>query len=402
MEALKKAIRFVRTSRLRLVKRRPRLRAAVGGVLLVWLSSAGPLTAQPPPPGGHMFLPPRAELHFSVDAAVDAATLKADVEAGGRLLMRRRERAGAAQTLALLSPIEHPWKLFWVDPLGPFGEEVKLGAEVTLPAGSWEALAEARAAVDRFGEETYRQWAARSHSRRPFDGAFAFVVIGPPDGRFEAEIAPSGRLVAVTNRMTDRWLGEDFDRLAKNWQAAVREGTRPPEGYWFWNHGEAEPPVFEPHAYHALAAALELLALPVFPDDDPGAAAALGAGGHYRLDLADVAGRARRVLETLAPKTRGRLAAAGSAAADFTVEEASPARLVVAGRTQGAAVGEGGEAATLDFRRRVVYDLDRHFAVSDAVTVVVAAPDGRLEVAVGYEPVAEPDDRRRPPPRGAR
>lgn len=350
------------------------------------LADAKPLPGQPGRPGGVAFLPPQAEISFRLEARLDTATLEADVEAAGRLWMRRKDRVGGPVTLSLVQPLEHPWKLYAVDPLGPAGDEVKLAAVVTLPEGSWEALEAAREEIRRLGEEKHRQWAASTGSDRPLDGTFAFVVIGPPAGRFNVEIGADGRLRSVTNHLTDHWLPEDFDRLAKAWQAAEREGGRPPEGYWFWNQGEAEPPPWQPHTYHALAAALELLELPLFPGDDPEAAARQGEGGSYRLELPEVAEGIRRVLETLAPKAKGRLAGSGAATARFTVEEVTPERLVVAAEVAGAQVGEGRQAATVTLHRRLVYDRRRRQVESDQLQATLEAPGGHLSIEVGHQP----------------
>lgn len=350
------------------------------------LAAALPLSGQPGRPGGVAFLPPQTEISFRLEARLDTATLEADLEAGGRLWMRRKDRPGGPVTLSLVQPLEHPWKLYAVDPVGPAGDEVKLAAVVTLPEGTWEALEAAREEVRRFGEEKHRRWAARTGSERPLDGTFAFVVIGPPRGRFTAEIGADGRLRSVTNHLTDRWLPQDFDRLAKDWQAAEKAGGRPPEGYWFWNQGEAEPPPWEPHTYHALAAALELLELPLFPGDDPEAAARRGEGGTYTLELPGVAEKIRRVLETLAPKSRGRLAGSGAATARFTVEEATPERLVVAAEVAGAQVGEGRQAATVTLHRRLAYDRRRRQVETDQLQATLESPGGRLSVEVGHQP----------------
>lgn len=340
--------------------------------------------------------PPTAErLSFRLEAEVASAALDAWVEAGGELRMERRAGPGGDLTLSLLQPLEHPWKLYAVDPAGPAGDEVKLAAEVLLPEVSWEALAVARREADRFGAEKHRSWSERSGARRPFNGAFAFLVIGPPDGRFRAEIGADGRLRAVVNRMTDRWLPGDFDRLVAAWRAPA-DGAGPPQGYWFWNRGEAEPPAWEPHAYDALAAALALLALPVFPQAGAEAAAARGEGGIYSLQLAEVAGRARRVLETLAPRTRGRLPGAGGAAARFRVEAVTPQRLVVAGEVAKARLGGGRDTSTLTFLRRTAYDRRRRQVEADRVRVGLQAPGARLTVEIGYRP-----ERESAPPGGA-
>ena len=267
--------------------------------------------------------PSMVELYFELDARVATPALDATVRAAARLAMEVEPAEGGGARLSLVEPLAPAWKFYAVDPAGPLGEEAKLAAVVTLGEPSWEELARRREEVDRLGQEQYRRWVGGGAPSQPFDGSFAFVVIGPPRGRFTVELARSGRMARAEDRLTDRWLPGDLDPLLAAWRRAEASKQAPPRGYWFWNHGEPRPFAWEPHTYHALAAALELLALPLFPDDDAERAASLGAGGGYSLVLERVAESARRVLETLTPKASGKLAGAGGGSARFTVASAT-------------------------------------------------------------------------------
>lgn len=198
----------------------------------------------------------RWETWFEVRAEVRDLRVSAELDAGGRLAMLSDPAATVDRPgflrLTLDEVVEHPWKLYQVDPHGPLGKETKFAAVITLPRPTWAALATARTENERQATARHRRWLARSNRSRPLDGAFAFVVIGDAMDRFSFEIAPAGEVANVANRMTDRWLPGPFD-------AFVEAGQDSPEGYWFWNHGEEAPFAYEPHTYHAFAAALALL-----------------------------------------------------------------------------------------------------------------------------------------------
>ncbi len=238
--------------------------------------------------------PPDSELrHYEVwyrlKALVRSPRIDADIRAGGRLLMSVNPKAGNTQRLSLVAPLEDPWKLYWVDPLGPFGQETKVAMVTALPQGSWDALATTREKIERIGREHHTVWLQDADPKRPLDGVFGFLVIGPARDRFAIDFAPEGTVEKVTNRLTDRWLPGPFDQFVGR-----EAGKNLTKGYWFWNDREAMPPDWEPHTYRALAAALELLALPL-PDPQAGEATIL---------WEDPEEIATRVLATLAPKAR--------------------------------------------------------------------------------------------------
>ncbi len=299
------------------------------------------------------------EVWYSIEARVRSARADADLEGGGSLSMNGRRLPSGALSLSLGEVRIHPWKLYWLDPIGPLGEEVKMSSVVTLPEAGWEALEAARLEAEAEGAVRHRRWLDRAERPRGLDGTFAFVVIGPERDRFRLEIAGDGRLVEVVNRMTDRWLPGPFDQFLE---------TPHPSGYWFWNLGETEPFEYEPHTYHAFAAALELLALPL-----PGA-------GAENAVWTDLAPRALRVLETLAPRTpTSRLSDGFAPATELVVSRSTgpdgAARLEMA---------SSGTPAEAHAERETVFSSDGE-PVSDRIRVRLNAPrGGSLEIAAGY------------------
>ncbi|MGH9380481.1 MAG: hypothetical protein ACRD2Z_07695 [Thermoanaerobaculia bacterium] len=310
--------------------------------------------------------PGRYEVFYRVNADVRSVELTADLRAGGRLAVEAQTLPDGGRRFRLLRPLADPWKLYWVDPAGPAGDEVKYASVVTLEEGTWEALDRADVEVRERGRAMYERWKQATGNTHTFDGAFAFVVIGPPEGRFNVDLDPGGRLRAVRNRLTSRWQAGPFDRFLMQWA-----GPRF-EGYWFWNEGEGQPPHWEPHTYHALEKALELLALPRL-------AAAEGAPPADDLLWDDAPSLALAVLTTLASRTARRLAppAAQSLAPRPTPAETDGCVSAVA----------PGERARVE--RTTCGPEGAALPESDRVLVSVAAPGGRLIVEVGYRPLTE-------------
>ena len=335
-------------------------------VLFLCLSAvAGAATAEVPPA--------RYEISFQLEAQVSSPRMDAELLAGGRLLMASRRSPEGGLSLTLERVLEAPWKLYHVDPLGPFGEETKLSAVITLGEASWEALAERRQTVAAFAADRHRSWTAdggRGSSKR-LDGAFAFVVIGSPRGRFAVELELDGQLAGVENRLTDRWLNGPFDRFIGTWGP---DGSQPgaPRGYWFWNEGEAEPFSYEPHTYHALAAALELLDLPL-PDVEAPAEGAT-------VVWSDAARRAAEVVGTLAPKAGGAFGATG----ELTLTARRRPRADGGTLLELAASDDDGMTA----RRQTVLLPDAAGVLADTLELRLARDGSVLELAIGYRPVA--------------
>ena len=198
-------------------------------------------------------------IELDLAAHRSGASGRGELLAGARLSMRARRAADGALTLGFDRALEDPWKLFHVDPLGPFGRLTQVATVITLPEASWEVLDARRAESAQSAVERHARWRPAARRKPPLDGSFAFVVIGPPEDRFIVEVAADGGVRKVVNRLTDRWLSGDFDRFVGGWGP---DGERPgsPRGYWFWNHGETEPFRWQPRTYRAVAAALELLA----------------------------------------------------------------------------------------------------------------------------------------------
>jgi hypothetical protein len=331
------------------------------------LAAATPAAAQAPAP------PERAvELRFALTAELSSATLDARIEAGARLLM---ERSADGRRLSLVRPLEPAWKLYRVDPLGP-GDEAKMAAEVTLPEAGWPALEAARAEVERRAAARWAEWKKAGLDRgQALDGTFAFVVIGPPAGRFEIDLGTDGLPQRITNRLTDRWLSGPLEALFESWERRA--------GYWFWNAG-AKPFEWEPHVYHALAVAVELLGEPRLV---PGAEDLRTATARqWRHPVAELGARVGRVLSTLAPKTRGRLRAPRATAVELV-----RARPEAGGRWRVESELEddtGSEAASrpLALRRRWVVDGARGTVIAQRVTASVVTSSGSVTVEVEIRP----------------
>jgi hypothetical protein len=313
------------------------------------------------------------ELHYRVSAQARSARLDADLEAGGRLLMRGRRTDSGYLHLSLERPIVAPWKLYWVDPAGPFGDEVKLASVSTLESGSWETLAEARAHSERFAEERYAEWRAGERRKPPLDGAFTFIVIGPAPGRFTASFDAEGALTAVRNRLTDRWLSGPFDQYAGGWGPDAAPGAMAPEGYWFWNKGESAPFAYEPHTYHAFESALRFLSLPM----DPMQTTPDGEDLVPRRAWPDLAAMAIEVVETLAPRARG-LFGRGVGAVPVTLE-GEEANEQAATRRARASTPEGALSA-----EREVETPTADTAAADRFSLSWRQERAAIEIEVGY------------------
>ncbi|MCP4202954.1 MAG: hypothetical protein GY769_13610 [bacterium] len=306
---------------------------------------------------------PTWEAWYSVSARVRGVRADADLEAGGRLSMAGLETPSGALSLSLGGVLEHPWKLYWVDPLGPFGEEVKTASVVTLPEASWTALETARAANRAHGRREHQRWLEHAQRPRALDGSFAFIVIGRSQDRFRFEVGADGAVSEITNRMTHSWLPGPFDQF-------IGKAEPVPIGYWFWNQGETEPFDYEPHTYDAFATALELLAVPL-----PRAAGAT-------LSWPDAADIASKVLGTLAPKGRSRL----PAAAHQTSLEALVRAETLPNGNQRLIARSSTAVPALHIERETVFSSDGRPVSSRARVRLESGRSGMLEVEVGYKP----------------
>lgn len=201
------------------------------------------------------------ELSFEIEAHLSVRGVKGEVLAGGRLTMEGTRTLGDGLQLSLVEVVEPPWKLYWVDPLGPFGEEVKVASVIDLESGSWPALSEARGLAEGRAEGYYAAWAeGRGRRVPPLDGSFAFVAIGPVAGRFRVRLPADGGMAEVGNQVTGRWLSGPFDQwVGQDWTAVT-------PGYWFWNASSNGPFDFEPQTYQAMASATEVLSWSTFAD----------------------------------------------------------------------------------------------------------------------------------------
>ena len=226
--------------------------------LLSALLLAAPAAAQPEPPPGY-------EVYYRLAASVRHWRADTDLLAGGRLWMNTTDTSSGEIVLRLAEVLESPWKFYWIDPVGPYGTEVKVATVETLSEGTWEQLKAARERAGAFGRRTFESWLHGGQQAVEFNGTFSFVVIGPAQNRFEIRLDRSGEVAEVRNRLTDRWLNGPFDDHFRAWERQRPDDSK--HGYWFWNQGEENPFPYEPHTYHALEVALRLLAGPT-PDGD--------------------------------------------------------------------------------------------------------------------------------------
>ena len=319
------------------------------------------------------------EVWYRLSARVRSVRADADLEAGGRLAMAAEPATGDGLALSLREVRESPWKLFWVDPLGPLGEEVKVGSVITLPDASWEALESQRSAARAEARRRHVEWLEHADRPRDLDGSFAFVVIGHPRDRFTVEIGGDGPVESISNAMTARWLPGPFDQFVGSWGTTPR-AAQSLQGYWFWNDGDTAPPGFEPRTYRGFRAALELLPLPL--------TAAAEAKSDF-VDWPEEEASAIGVLRTLAPQatfpepnTRGstrhlRLRSSGTANGGLRLE-----------------VSPQGPGAGPDVERETVFSSAGR-PVSDRIRVRVKA--GRravLVVEAGYQEAGTTEESR--------
>ena len=340
------------------------LLASVGGAAGGVAKIAAESEKSPPGP----YYSERVELRFRVTAQIETTTLDARVEAGARLLLERTEEG---RRLSLVEVLEPGWKLYRVDPLGP-GSEAKMAGVMTLPEGSWPAVEAARGALEARAAQRWAKWEEKGWTQsQSFDGTFAFLVLGPAAGRFEIDLTSDGRTKRVENRLTDRWTPGDLDTLLRDWDSR--------SGYWFWN-GEAEPFEWEPHVFHALVPALELLEAPFLPEGDT----TLTGSEELKWTQAapGVGERALRVLNVLVPKSRGRLRVP-----TVTPTLESKAQRVPGDRWVLVSVGreETGSDPKNEFvfaQRNQIFDIERRTAIVNRTVVVVRTKRGWVQVEV--------------------
>lgn len=308
------------------------------------------------------------ELSYSLEVRLRSFQVDADLWAGGRLAMKRGDEAGRARYV-LDRVVEDPWKFYWSSP-GIGSAEVKNATEAVPAAATWAA----RTAVEKDAETRARarhdRWTKQWGGKRALDQSFVFLVIGPPAGRFAFTSSRAGAVSGVQNRMTDRWLPTGFP----DWVAG-----KPVQGYGFWA-ADPQPPPWEPHCYHALVEALKLLKTPIATDAQ---LAAIDAGQKWELTLAAVPEGARAVLETLAPKTKGRLGGAGGAKIPLVTTAAGDA-IAIDGKSEAVKVGDG---VTMTVERHARARKDAEGVVADRVEVRLdKGSDLRFVLKIGYEP----------------
>lgn len=316
-----------------------------------------------------------AELFYGLQVRLRSFKVDADMLAGGKLAMRGQPAKDGSVTLALERPVTHPWKFYWVSPaIG--AAEVKCASEVTLSEGTWQARAEAEKEAERNALKQHAAWTSQWGGKKQFDQSFTFFVIGAPKARFNSQLSRGGKLTGISNRMTHRWLpGGFFDWLEK----------RPQEGYGFWAK-EDRPPDWQPHCYHAFAAALKLLEQDALKSGSPEQTASLGLNGRFVSAFPDLPQRTRAVLETLVPRTKGEFSGSGSPSGQATVTELTDDWLGVTTAIAPMKV-DGGDGVQLKLTRRSRFDRRRGHMAADRCDVEIWKGDNpKLSLQVGYGP----------------
>lgn len=341
------------------------MRRALPSLVLLAFSGVAPGAESVAEPADEFF-----KLFYKVEASTRSVGATAELRAAANLLMKGRRSADGNLILELERPLTPAWKLYFVDPLGPLGDEVKLAAVVSLPEAGWSALEDARLEAERLGVRQYEKWSSESaHAHgHGYDGSFAFVVIGDPRNRFLVDIAGNGQVKAVQNRLTDRWLSGPFDQWIGAWGRDVQVDG--PQGYWFWNQGESAPFDYEPHTYHALETALALLRYPLVPLDVTRA--------DFRWK--DFAQRAANVFERLVPKATGKFPHTPDPQIQVNREEHDDGSVVLHGTPAPSTA-----ASTLGFlnlERRL--QLSPAGPISDELTVELTSRRGHLKLHLGY------------------
>lgn len=323
------------------------------------------------------------ELRYEVRVRIRSLRLDADLWSGGRLALASVNDASGVSTLRLSRVLEHPWKFWWVSPLIG-SSEVKYAEEVTLDAGTWASRRVAEQAVRSRSRLRWERWRREWGGDAELDQAFSFHLIGDPSGRWLTRIGQAGEVLSVTNRLTHRWLPTGF--------ADWLEG-RPQEGYGFWAD-DPEPPEWEPHAYHAFADALRLLEVPALPFERSRPAdesirhdrSLPSPGDEWEVRHPNLPNAARRVLETLAPATKGRFDVSGTAVLRFRAEDGPNGRLVVRGESPLTRV-PGKERFEHRSRRELVIDRATGRVLADELQVEIRRGEqASLEIEVARIP----------------
>lgn len=314
----------------------------------------------------------QADLWYELRLRVRSFQADADLWAGARLRMSESVEEDGRRVLELVEPLEDAWKLYRISPL--LGRnELKHAAELTLPEGSWSARLSAESRAEELARQRYEVWRRQWGIVQEFDQAFSFFIIGAPARRFSVRVHEDGATREVQNRLTHRWLPTGFP----DWLAGAAE-----EGYGFWAD-DARPPHWEPHGYHALASALELLDTSPLKDGSPGATLALAAGERYRVHVPSVPERTRAVLETLHPPARGRFRGRGEGELDLVVVEVKKGGVRLRGRSGWRAAQEGGG---LEYRlsRRARVSLPEGLVGDEVEVELRRGRDAELRLVVGW------------------
>lgn len=341
-------------------------------VLLAFVAPSEAASARRKRPGPPPAPKPPADviLSYKVETRIRTRAVDADLWAGGALVMEA-SRTNGELALALKSVREHPWKFYRFDPL--IGRsETKFGTMVTLPERSWKARAEADRETSERARATWQRWRDEWGGDDDLDGSFAFFVVGDIAKRFRVEVAPGGRVASIANNVTDRWVPNGL---------ALWLSGQPVEGYAYWAD-DPQPPEWRTHTYDALAVALELLAQPALPGDDPGSIGDLRPGATFEHRHPRLVETTTSVVETLAPAAKGRLDATGSGVFVYRVADAGSGRIALTGEASREKKG-----LLIRATRSLVLEAPSGLPVSDRMQVeMVRGRDLLIRVEVAYAP----------------
>lgn len=311
-------------------------------------------------------------LSYRVETRVRTRAVDADLWAGGSFLMRSTSEADGLR-LSMVKPIDDPWKFHWVNPL--IGRsEVKFGTVATLAAPTSRARLESDRRTNERAKTTHAEWQSRWDGEADLDGWYSFYVLGDIADRFRVGVAPGGRVYNIENLVTNRWVPNGL---------ALWLSGQPVEGYSHWAD-DPEPPEWRSHSYEAFVAAIELLARPVLPSDDPTSIVDLRPGASFEHEHRRLLPTAARVIETLAPAAKGRFDAKSTVPVTYTVTDAGPGLIGLDGVST-VSLPEG----RLRVHRTAVLEMQGAGAVSDSLEIeLIRGGELTFVVQVSYAPTA--------------
>jgi hypothetical protein len=318
-------------------------------------------------------------LTIHLRARVRSFSVDADIWAGGSWKMRTTTGPDGQVTFSLVDSLLSPWRFYWVDPAGPFGELAWGGTVGFLPPHGPGVREGVDSAAMQFIQGVYQDWRSQGGDFR-LDGNDSFYVFGDPADRFRFAVLPDGRQAGpVTNLLTHQWVSDGVAR----WEAGA-----PVPGYGFGQVMSEPPESYEPHLYHALVEAVRLLRLSVMAGDSPEQTAALGAGADYTRPLGSAPKGAFGVLKTLVPQVAKTVSPREDLSFAHRVVAVDAGTLRVAADTgSGVSMGDSVKGRV---RRETRYDRTQGHVVADALEFDLKRGGSAqsLVLRIGYGPLA--------------